>query len=38
MVVRRVEEYCRKNGLPAVTEQALDEIRARMPMRPPFAR
>jgi AdoMet-dependent heme synthase len=38
MVVRRVEDYCRKNGLATVTAQALDEIRSRMPVKPPFAR
>jgi radical SAM protein with 4Fe4S-binding SPASM domain len=38
MVVRRVEDYCREHGLRVVTAQALDEIRARMPVRPPFAR
>jgi radical SAM protein with 4Fe4S-binding SPASM domain len=38
MVVRRVEEHCRKEGLSRVTEGVLDEIRARMPIRPPFAR
>lgn len=38
MVVRRVEDYCREHGLHVVTARALDEIRARMPVRPPFAR
>lgn len=38
MVVRRVEDYCRAQGLATVTAAALDEIRSRMPSRPPFAR
>ena len=31
MVVRAVEESCRKSGLPRVTVDELDRIRARMP-------
>ncbi len=38
MVVRAVEDSCRKQGLAVVTEAVLDEIRARMPVKPPFAR
>jgi radical SAM protein with 4Fe4S-binding SPASM domain len=37
MVVRAVEEHCRKAGLTTVTAAALDEIRSRMPARPSFA-
>jgi radical SAM protein with 4Fe4S-binding SPASM domain len=37
MVVRAVEDHCRKAGLAVVTATALDEIRARMPKRPSFA-
>ena len=31
MVVRAVEERCRKNGLDRVTVEELERIRARMP-------
>ncbi|HSR69561.1 MAG TPA: radical SAM protein [Acidobacteriota bacterium] len=31
MVVKRVEEYCRQQGMQRVTTAALDEIRSRMP-------
>jgi radical SAM protein with 4Fe4S-binding SPASM domain len=37
MVVKAVEDRCRKDGLALVTTAALDEIRARMPVKPPFA-
>ena len=37
MVVRAVEEHCRKAGLLRVTAATLDAIRARMPKRPSFA-
>ncbi len=37
MVVKAVEDNCRKAGLSVVTAAALDEIRARMPKRPSFA-
>ena len=37
MVVKAVEDSCRKQGLTVVTTNALDEIRARMPVKPPFA-
>ncbi len=37
MVVKAVEDRCRKDGLSLVTTAALDEIRARMPVKPPFA-
>ncbi|MBI2963293.1 MAG: radical SAM protein [Deltaproteobacteria bacterium] len=38
MVSRRVEAYCREQGLPRVTEQVLGEIRARMPTPKLFGR
>lgn len=38
MVVRRVEEYCRKQGLTRVTLEALKEIRSRMPASRVFGR
>ncbi len=38
MVVRAVEEQCRKAGRETVTVAVLDEIRSRMPVKPPFAR
>jgi hypothetical protein len=31
MVVKAVEESCRKNGIPRVTVDELERIRARMP-------
>jgi hypothetical protein len=31
MVVRAVEDYCRRNAIPTVTLAALEEIRSRMP-------
>jgi radical SAM protein with 4Fe4S-binding SPASM domain len=37
MVVKAVEESCRKKGLATVTTATLDEIRARMPARPSFS-
>jgi hypothetical protein len=36
MVVRAVEDSCRKNGLPRVTVEELERIRARMPARKIF--
>ncbi|MGD9765314.1 MAG: radical SAM protein [Candidatus Binatia bacterium] len=38
MVARRVEAYCRENGLPRVTAEVLAEIRAKMPTPKLFGR
>ena len=38
MVSRRVEAYCRENGLPRVTVEVLAEIRAKMPTPKLFGR
>jgi hypothetical protein len=38
MVSRRVETYCREQGLPRVTADVLAEIRARMPTAKLFRR
>ena len=38
MVVRAVEETCRKNGLERVTVEELERIRARMPTPKMFGR
>ncbi len=38
MVSRRVEAYCRENGLPRVTAEVLAEIRAKMPTPKLFGR